>query len=112
MGCFPLIHLTIGIAIARGDIPQPPNGAPEVPRMIGWMFIAIAAFIISLSWLMAAALVLGGRNLQARRRYTLCMVVAAVACLFMPLGTILGVFTLIVLNRPSVKELFQEGDFS
>jgi hypothetical protein len=32
--------------------------------------------------------------------------VAAIACMFMPFGTVLGVFTIIVLMRPSVKELF------
>ena len=32
--------------------------------------------------------------------------VAAIACMFMPFGTVLGVFTIIVLMRPSVKERF------
>jgi hypothetical protein len=31
---------------------------------------------------------------------------AAIACMFMPFGTILGVFSIIVLVRPSVKSLF------
>jgi hypothetical protein len=31
---------------------------------------------------------------------------AAISCIFMPFGTVLGVFTIIVLLRPSVKELF------
>ncbi len=31
---------------------------------------------------------------------------AGVACMFMPFGTVLGVFTIIVLLRDSVKELF------
>ncbi len=30
-----------------------------------------------------------------------------VECLFMPVGTVLGVFTIIVLVRDSVKELFR-----
>jgi hypothetical protein len=33
-------------------------------------------------------------------------VIACIECLFMPFGTILGVFTLIVLSRESVKKLF------
>jgi hypothetical protein len=36
-----------------------------------------------------------------------CFVVAAIECIFMPFGTVLGVFTIIVLSRPSVKALFQ-----
>ena len=36
----------------------------------------------------------------------LILVVAALECLAFPLGTVLGVFTLIVLVRPEVKQLF------
>jgi len=32
--------------------------------------------------------------------------VAGAACLMMPFGTVLGVFTIIVLMRESVKEMF------
>lgn len=37
-----------------------------------------------------------------------CMVIAGIAsATCMPFGTVLGVFTVIVLVRPSVKELFR-----
>jgi len=36
-----------------------------------------------------------------------CLIVAGIICIFMPLGTILGVFTIIVLVRPSVKAMFE-----
>ena len=35
---------------------------------------------------------------------------AGIECIFMPFGTVLGVFTIIVLMRPSMKELFDPGD--
>jgi hypothetical protein len=35
-----------------------------------------------------------------------CLVTAIIACIFMPLGTILGIFTLMVLNRATVKPMF------
>jgi len=35
------------------------------------------------------------------------MVIAGLSCLNMPLGTVLGIFTLIVLSRESVKVLFK-----
>ena len=35
------------------------------------------------------------------------LVVAAINCLHMPLGTVLGVFTIIVLIRQSVVELYE-----
>jgi len=34
-------------------------------------------------------------------------VMAAIECIFMPFGTVLGVFTIVVLARPSVKEMFE-----
>jgi len=37
-----------------------------------------------------------------------CFVVACIECLFMPFGTVLGAFTIIVLMRPSVKNLFAQ----
>jgi hypothetical protein len=35
--------------------------------------------------------------------------VAALSCAFMPFGTVLGVFTIVVLVRPSVKQLFESS---
>ena len=54
----------------------------------------------------ALSLFLAARYLAARRRHMFCVVVAAISCAFSPLGTVLGVFTLIVLYRPSVREQF------
>ncbi len=42
--------------------------------------------------------------------YTYCLVVAALECLFMPFGTILGVFTIVVLMRHPLKALFEGGE--
>ncbi len=48
-----------------------------------------------------------GRCLRARKNYTFLLVMAALNGTFiMPLGTLLGVFTFVVLMRPSVKALF------
>ena len=51
-------------------------------------------------------LAVAGRRLAQRRSYMFCMVMAGVACMLTPVGTVLGVFTIIVLNRPSVRRLF------
>jgi hypothetical protein len=34
------------------------------------------------------------------------LAIAGIECIFIPFGTVLGVFTIIVLMRPTVKELF------
>lgn len=100
---FPVIHLVIGIGMVSGGMNQ---GADPSTDWFAWMFIAIAATMIIGGLTMAACMAYAGRCLARRQRHLFCLVVAAVSCLFMPLGTVLGVFTLIVLMRPSVQALF------
>ena len=69
----------------------------------------VASELILGGWTLAIAIFLAGRFLTRRAHYMYCFVVAAIECLLMPFGTILGVFTIIVLVRPSVKALFQPG---
>jgi hypothetical protein len=46
--------------------------------------------------------------LRKRRHRTLSFVMACLTCINIPLGTALGVFTLVVLSRPSVKALYDQ----
>ncbi|ROU04992.1 hypothetical protein [Lysobacter enzymogenes] len=46
------------------------------------------------------------RRLSQRRGRGLCQFTAAITCLSFPLGTLLGVFTFIVLARPQVRAAF------
>ena len=71
------------------------------------MFIAFASVFILCGLALATAIAFAGRNLQLQRRHTYCLVVAGLSCMLMPFGTVLGVFTLIVLLRPGVKVLFE-----
>jgi hypothetical protein len=75
-------------------------------RMFGMLFFVIGSSIVLFGWTLAALTIYAGRSIKRREKYTLCLVVACVNCLQMPLGTALGVFTLIVLLRDSVKPMF------
>jgi hypothetical protein len=68
--------------------------------------VDIIATALAACWLFAAALAIAGRLLTAHRGRTFCMWMAAVCCMAFPLGTMLGAFTLSVLNRQSVRDLF------
>ncbi|WP_313460335.1 hypothetical protein [Stenotrophomonas sp.] len=105
---FPLIHVAIGIGVITGAMPMnDANGNPaDDGRMVGWVFVALGGLFILGGLTLAGFTVYAGRCLSARRRHTLCLVVAAFLCMFMPFGTVLGVFTLVVLLRPSVKAAF------
>ncbi|PYI82572.1 MAG: hypothetical protein DMF09_14100 [Verrucomicrobia bacterium] len=57
----------------------------------------------------ALFLTFAGRSLSRRKHYWFAFVVACIECIFIPFGTILGVFTIIVLSRESVKTLFSSA---
>ncbi|MGQ0637081.1 MAG: hypothetical protein ACT4QC_20925 [Planctomycetaceae bacterium] len=108
LGSVPIIHVAIGIALLSGAFPQKPDERfPET--LVGAFFVACGALAIVMAWSLAVGMFLAGRRLKQHRKYMFCLVIAGVECLLMPFGTVLGVFTLIVLQRPSVKRLFGHG---
>jgi hypothetical protein len=103
--CIPFIHFFMGLALATGAFP---DTDPEA-RPIGIGMMIIAGLIILVGWALAVLIAFAGRSLQTHRRYTYCLVMAGINCIFIPIGTVLGVFTIIVLMRDSVKELFGQA---
>ena len=101
---FPLIHLFMGVAIVTGG---PDEGSSEpAARLVGWFFILLASAMIAAGLAFATSMVLAGRFLARHVYYTFCLVMAALECIFVPLGTVLGIFTILALQRPTVKEMF------
>jgi hypothetical protein len=104
---FPLLYTTVGaifIFAARHGTPKPGEEPP--PEFIGWIFAVIGSLLFLLGIAIAICILVAGRSLAKRTRYWFALVVACIECLFIPFGTILGVFTIIVLSRESVKALF------
>ena len=52
-------------------------------------------------------IILAGQSLSRHESYEFCMMVAIFECLLIPLGTIIGIWTILVLRRPSVRALFK-----
>jgi hypothetical protein len=101
---FPLMHVLMGVGMLTGGFegqPLPQNG-----RFIGWLFIAMGSAFVLGGLTFSACLAFAGRSLARREHYTFCLVMAAVACAVFPFGTILGVFTIIELQKQPVRELF------
>ncbi|HEX8693803.1 MAG TPA: hypothetical protein VF746_15380 [Longimicrobium sp.] len=102
--CFPLIHVAFGVGMLLSpDVFA--DGDPAAGFM-GWMFLVMGGAFVLGGWAMAFATFKAGQYLKRRERHTFCMVVAALMCLNVPLGTVLGVFTLVTLTRDSVRALF------
>jgi len=102
VACIPLIHFTVGLGLVFGGIGE---NEPALGFM-GAFFTLFAGAIILVGWGLAFLVFLAGKNLDRQTKYQLCTVGAAVLCIFMPMGTILGVFTLVTLQGESVKALF------
>jgi hypothetical protein len=105
--CFPLIHLSIGLIFLIKP-PEAQGGEPFPAQLFGLMFALIGGALVLCGWAFAALIFIAGRSLAARKRHTFCVVVAALCCAFFPFGTALGVFTILVLTRPTVKAIFQQ----
>jgi len=104
---FPLIYATIGaifIFVARHGTPKPGEELP--PEFLGWIFIGIGSLLFLVGVAMAICILIAGRCLSRRKGYSFALVMACIQCFFVPFGTVLGVFTIVVLSRESVKALF------
>lgn len=102
---FPIFHLIIGLLfIFAPEIFEGPGEPP--PAFIGWIFVFVALAFITVGLVFACLILIAGRFLARRTHYQFCFVVGAIECMFIPFGTVLGVFTIIVLVRESVKQLF------
>jgi hypothetical protein len=114
MGCFGIlgllflvVHAAIFLSVfgsasfsADAGEPFPAAIVPLVIAFYGIGFLFLVATIV--------CDFLAARFLKEQRHRTFLLVIAGIHCINMPLGTALGVFTIIVLSRPSVRSLFVE----
>lgn len=103
---FPLLYSVIGgFLLYAARHPGPRNQEPP-PEVLGWAFIVLGALFFLAGVTMAICILIAGRSLALGKRYSFALVMACIECLFIPFGTILGVFTIVVLSRESVRGLF------
>lgn len=92
------LGIGLGAATGWGDNWQAEAGCSLLGVML-FVFIVLGGY--------AVLNLLAGRALQTRSNYVLTMLASAVNCLNLPLGTLLGIFTLVTLSDPQVKALFE-----
>ena len=83
-----------------------PGGAPpaEFFALFKWMYLLFGVWFLG-SFVLNS---ISGLCLRARKFRMFSLVVAGINCLHIPIGTVLGVFTIIVLIRDSVRQLYEE----
>jgi hypothetical protein len=104
--CFPLIHVAIGsiFIYAAANAHSASGDAP--PEVVGWIMVVFGLTFFILGIAFGGAVLWSGHCLAHRENYGFSFAMACVECIFLPFGTALGVFTLIVLSRESVKALY------
>lgn len=104
----PLVLSAVGSQMARpgGDEAIRTQGA----RVTELASFGCAAALLVVGLLAGGVVAYAGRCLLERRRYRFCLAAAALACLFLPIGTLLGTVTLALLLAPDVRALFADAD--
>jgi hypothetical protein len=96
----------IGMGVFISSNPQVAQSNNPPPPWFGALFAGMGALFLLTFEALAVLSFLTGRFLARRQHPTFCIVISALDCMYMPLGTALGVFTILVLQRPSVKQAF------
>jgi hypothetical protein len=106
-GLLTIVYFVVAGVLAGGAMASSSSsaGAGEA-AFLGGILLAVLVVTLLFAGGFGGLLMWAGRSLQTQRRHTLCMVAAVILCLSFPLGTILGVWTLIVLSKPQIRALF------
>jgi hypothetical protein len=108
LGCSGVGIIGYFIAVAA-VVEQAPTRAGTDPQAqaVAMGAMAIVGFIIAaIMVLLFVVHIMAASGLKTRKRPTLIIIASALACTHMPLGTALGVWTIMVMQRPTVKALF------
>ena len=107
---FGLFYVFMGIMMstALSHLPETPANPAQAPppAFVGWIFsfIGLAFFLIATA--VTAARFRAAWCIKHRKSRVFCMVIAGIGCLEFPYGTVLGIFSFLVLGRDSVVPLF------
>lgn len=101
-----IFYLFMGAMMLRD--PASFNPAAPADRSLGLFFTAFGGVIVGAGWLVGALTIYSGRCIARRRRRVFSLVMAGVNCPWIPIGTVLGVFTFVVLMRESVRRAYLE----
>jgi hypothetical protein len=101
LGCF---YLFLGSMMPMEQFHKSPNYPP--PEFFKYFFAGLGGCIALMSLALTILDIHAGYSIQKRKNRTMILISAGINCLSVPLGTGLGVFTFIVLNRLSVRVLF------
>jgi hypothetical protein len=98
--------MTVGLAFILSPETFQSNGADAPPAFFGWMFFAIGLLFFLIGEAISICIIISGRFIAKQKKYLFSFVLGCIQCAFFPFGTVLGVFTIVILSRDSVKTLY------
>lgn len=105
-----IMHFIMGLALFFDPLAFGPvegtKGAKPFPPYIAIGVAGMGALLVLAGWLLSAGLFMASGWIKRREKLTWITVVSALICMITPIGTALGVFALVVLNRAQVKAVF------
>jgi hypothetical protein len=107
IGFLALHYVLLNSIFSNPEIWKSPKGGGGPPAeffaIFRWVYVVIGVALVAGS----LANLLSGLFLRKRKYRTFSLVVAGIDCIQIPFGTVLGIFTIIVLLRDSVRELYE-----
>jgi hypothetical protein len=104
-----LFGLAFGILyIALGAMPNVKISGNLPPGTAQQVFMVIGVVVMVLSLIYGIMMIIAGGMFRKQRGYGFCFFISILDLFGFP-GLVLGIFALIVLVRPTVKELFKGG---
>jgi hypothetical protein len=98
-----MVHVALGASIVVGALD---DAGPPPPAALGWVFVVMGLFAFVVVAAIGGLTIFAGRCIAQRKHLTFIYILAGILCTNMPLGTLLGVLTFVVLTRDDAKALF------
>ena len=99
-----MAHVALGASMVVGALDDP-SGTPP-PAAFGWIFVVLGLFGCLFVATVGGLTIFAGRCIAQRKYLTFIYILAGILCTNMPLGTLLGVLTFVVLTKDDAKALF------
>lgn len=103
---FVLIYVFFGLGLIFGGVE---TGDPGM--QIGGIFMLLFGIVLTLIIVALGIMsILCGKYLRERRNRMFCLVMSGLACANAPIGTMLGIFTILEIEKPEIKKEFEENE--
>ncbi len=102
---FVLIYVLMGAGMIAGGI----YDSDESMQMVGGIFLILGLFGFVMVVSLGIMSILAGKFLSQKKHRMFCLVISILECFNTPFGTVLGIFTIIEIEKAEVKRLFDNN---